>query len=353
MINARLLFSVICTSAALLVGCQSSPDSTPEAPGLRLRVALELRPETHIWEAANLFRQELVKAAPEYGIRAGEIKVDFYDQGSIGTERQLLEACYLGVVEVVQVNSSVVTTVEPAYALLDLPYLFVSEQHHREVLNGVIGDELLNQLRPHHLQGLGFYPAGFRDIFYRSPAGKPCVTTPADLAGLKIRVMESPTMISALNALGVTATPIPFSELYQSLKTGVVDGAENSAKVFVSSNYQEAGCNCFTRTEHFTNQHVLIANGDWLTSLEPKHRQRIQQVARQIVPAFDQLWQKATQEAYATMEASGVTVSQVTDKTAFIAKVDQIARQFLQANPASEELYQRVKQQAEPYLHDR
>ncbi len=328
---------------------QNKPGGAP--PGgapLQFRVALELRPETKIWEAANLFKKELEKASPEDNIQAGEIQVNFYDQGSIGTERQLLEACYLGVVEVVQVNSSVVTTIEPSYAILDLPYLFVSERHHEAVLEGAIGQEMLQQLTAHNMLGLGFYAAGFRDMFYKSPQGKPCAETPEDLSGLKIRVMESPVMIGAVNAMGATATPIPFSELYQALKTGVVDGAENSPKVFVSSNYQETGCNCFTLTEHFTNQHVLIANHAWLQGLAPKYQQRIQQVARQIIPAFDELWEAATQDSYARMEAEGVTVNPVKNKEAFMAKVDQVADQFFKDYPqVSRELYLRIREQAQ------
>jgi TRAP-type C4-dicarboxylate transport system substrate-binding protein len=254
-----------------LAGCSgTNVDDSSAEPTLVFRLALELKPETIIWEASHLFKEELSKASPEHDIAEGEIEVQFYDRGMIGTERQLLEACYFGVVEVVQINTSVVTTVEPYYALLDLPYLFVSEAHHEGVLNGPIGDELLAKLNGHGFEGLGFYCAGFRNLFYKTSQGKPCAESPGELAGLKIRVMESPVMINSINAMGPTATPIPFSELYQSLRTGVVDGAENSGKVFVSSKYHETGCNCFTLTEHITNQHVLIASGEWFDNLQPK-----------------------------------------------------------------------------------
>jgi TRAP-type C4-dicarboxylate transport system substrate-binding protein len=155
--------------------------------------------------------------------------------------------------------------------------------------------------------------------------------------------MESSVMINSINAMGPTATPIPFSELYQSLRTGVVDGAENSGKVFVSSKYDETGCNCFTLTEHFTNQHVLIASGKWFDELQPKYQRRLRSVARQIVPAFNLRWDSESELAHAEMEAAGVTVNRVREKEPFFARVRHIADQFFQDYPVvPRELYERI-----------
>lgn len=318
----------------------------PDDAQLRFRLALELKPETRIWDVSNLFKTELESASPEDGIQAGEIKVDFYDQGSIGTERQLLEACSFGVVEVVQVNSAVVTTIEPTYAILNLPYLFIDEAHHQRVLNGMVGQEMLDMLEEHNLKGLGFYSAGFRNMFYKYPEGKPCADSPEDFRGLKIRVMESRTMISTINAMGASAVPIPFSELYQGIKTGVVDGAENSAKVFASYRYEEAGCNCFTLTEHATDQHVLIANEEWLNTIDPKYKSRILKVVKEIVPQYNAIWEETTEIALAQIEEAAVQVNQVTDKEAFVKSVAPVYEQFFEMYPeVSRTFYDRIKNQ--------
>jgi TRAP-type C4-dicarboxylate transport system substrate-binding protein len=298
------------------------PESGIE-PALTFRLANELLPDGKIWEVSRLFREEMERASPDGTIRAGEIRVIFYDQGRVGTERQLLENAYFGVMEVVQINTSVVSTIDPAFNLFDLPYAFVSEAHHRAVLHGEVGKAFLDRLRERNLVGLGLYGLGFRNMFYREPRAG-CVRRPEDLRGLKMRVIESPIMIAGINALGASATPVPFSELFQAIRTGVVDGADNSARVFTSSRFYETGANCFTLTEHFTNQHILAANRDWFDSLDPRYQRRLMEVAQSIVPTFDSIWEAAVAEAVLEMPEHGVTVNEVEDKSAFISRVSDM-----------------------------
>lgn len=345
------LYTIILLGAIIALstfGCErNAPSDSSDEPKLIFRLASGMNPNTKLWEPANLFEQELEKASPEHGIEAGEIEVKFYDQGTIGSERQILEAAYFGVIEVVQINTSVVTTVEPSYSVLNLPYLFINDQHLQDVLYGDVGQQMLDKLQEHGFQGLNFFSAGFRNMFYKA---NQCADTPEGLNGLKIRVMESPIMIRGINAIGPSATPIPFSELYQSIRTGVVDGAENSINVFVASRFYEAGINCFTFTEHTTDQHVLVANAEWLESLEPKYRQRILEVSEEVVPEFNLIWEKATQTAAEQIKEQGVTVNNVANKKVFIDRVEQIAERFLSDQPEfARELYQQIKAKAESY----
>lgn len=340
--NALVALSVI---FLLCLGCSPADKKSEKSPAkLRFRLGLELNADTKIWEVSNLLKAELERASNKDNIEQGEIEVEFYDQGSIGSERQLLEAGYFGVVEMVQVNSAVVTAIEPAFGLLNLPYLFENEAHHQRVLNGEAGKEILEMLSKHNLKGLGFYSAGFRNMFYKYSNTLSCPNSPSDFRGLKIRVMESPTMISTINAMGASAAPLPFSELYQGIKTGVVDGAENSAKVFISSRYHEAGINCFTLTEHATDQHVLIANLKWLNSLEPKYRQRIEEVSREIIPLFNAIWEETTKDALSQIEQVEVRINTVEDKKAFLQVMEPVYTNFFTMYPeVSSTLYDKIK----------
>jgi tripartite ATP-independent transporter DctP family solute receptor len=350
----RLLKIILLHSIVLitLFGCKRASQSSPDSDNAELvvRLASGMSPTTKLWEPANLFKQELEKASPEHNIKEGEIKVEFFDQGTIGSERQLLEATFFDVIDVIQINTSVVTTVEPSYAVLNLPYLFVNDQHLQHILYGDVGQQMLDKLQEHRLQGLNFFSAGFRNMFYQS---EQCAETPEGLNGLKIRVMESPIMISGINAIGPSATPIPFSELYQSIRTGVVDGAENSINVFVSSRFYEAGINCFTFTEHTTDQHVMIANSNWLESLPSNYRERIKEVSKEIVPEFNKIWDKETQNALEEIKKQGVRVNRVQNKKEFINQVEHIAEQFLEDQPAfSRELYQQIKAVEQKFISE-
>jgi len=338
-IGLRQFRYLLCWVVALIIG-NSICRAQQAKPKLVFRLALELKPETTIWEASNLLKTRLEQASPDGKIKAGEIKVMFYDRGSIGTERQLLETCFLGVVEVVQINTSVVTTIDPTYSILDLPYLFLNEAHHESVIYGPIGQRFLDRLQQHGLQGLSFYGTGFRNMFYKS---NKAVERPEDLKGLKIRVMESPVMIRSINAMGASATPIPFSELFQAMKTGVVDGAENSAKVFISSKYEETGCNHFTLTEHFANQHLIIATNDWLKSLEPKYRDRIVEVSQNARKEFNTLWDSNVTEARQQITAAGIGINSIPDKSLFVESVKDISSDFFKSNPKlSRDLYDQI-----------
>lgn len=345
MAGLRRAAAAVLLPAAVLAGCGDA-SAGGEGPRLVFRLANELTPEGRIWDVSRLLAEELERASPDGSIAAGEIEVVLYDRGMVGTERQLLENTYFGVMEVVQVNTAIVSTIDPAYNLFDLPYLFVDEEHQDRVLNGPIGDEMLLRLHAHGLEGLGLYGLGFRDMFYKR-RGDRCVETPEDLSGLKMRVIESPIMISAINAMGASATPVPFSELFQALRTGVVDGADNAARLFVASRFDETGANCFTRTEHFTNQHVLVANRAWLESLEPKYRDRIREAARLIVPRFAEVWDRATEDALEEMRRLGVTVNDVADKQAFMDRVGSVSEAFLRTYPeVPRPLYDRIRAEA-------
>ena len=326
--------------------CKESEGSRPSKdvrskPELVFRFALQPNPANKAWEAANLVKGELESQSD------GRIKVMFYDSGVLGAERQLLETCYLGMIEMVQCTSSVVTTIDPAFSLLDIPYLFVNESHHRKVLNGTIGQELLDGLNRHRLQGLAFYSCGFRNIF--NAKGRE-IRRPMDLSGLKIRVMESPVMINSLNAMGASATPFSAGELFQALKTGVVDGAENNPQVFTSEKFYEAGCMNYSLTMHFANQHVLVVNYEWFEKLKKTHPdlyQLICDVPRQVMEEYNRRWDEAVNAAIDEMKERKVVINEVDDINAFIERVESVYDDFFKRYPqVDRSLVKRIRQES-------
>lgn len=337
--------ALVAAIALTLSGC-SEPNlleapADKQQPELVIRFATLSSSSHRAWKAVDLVRTELESRSQ------GRIKVVLYDGGVLGAERQLLENCFLGIVDMVQCTSAVVTSVDPAFSLLDLPYLFVDEQHHRQVLDGPIGQDLLDGLQRHQLQGLIFYSCGFRNMFNSQNVQ---VKSPADLRGMKIRVMESPVMVAALNALGASATPLSASEVFQSLKTQVVDGAENDPETFVSQKYYEAGCSNYSLTRHFANQHVLVVNRAWFEGLEETHpdlHQLIRDVPRSILERYNRHWEEGVTAAMDKMREVGVTVNDVDDVTLFIDKAQPVYDAFFARHPeVSYDWMDRIRQEA-------
>jgi len=329
-----------CALALVVTGCARRTAGEVE-PELVLRFALQPDPENKAWEAARLVRDYLEQES------GGRIQVQFYDSAVLGDEQAGLMNCYLGIVEMVQCTSSVVTTLDPAFGLLDLPYLFVSADHHRRVLYGPIGDDLLAGLRDHRLEGLGFFSCGFRNLFN---ARGLAVATPEDLRGMKVRVMESPVMIRSLNAMGASATPLAAGELFQALRTGVVDAAENNANVYISARYHEAGARHFSLTEHFANQHVLVANRAWMERVAREHpdlHALIKRAPVAIRAEYDRRWDAAVAAAFVAMETYGVTINPVTDKRPFVERVRALQDEFLRLYPEVDAtLLHRIREEA-------
>lgn len=337
--TTRVLVS--CLAYLVLSSGQAGADreSRPASPDLVFRLALQPNEANKAWDASYLVKRDLEARSD------GRIKVLFYPAGVLGNERQLLESCYLGIVEMVQCTSSVVTTLDPTFDVLDMPYLFADEAHHQRILNGQIGQELLDALSRHRLLGLAFYSCGFRNIY----ASKP-VRDPANLAGMKIRVMESPVMISALNCMGASSTPLSASEVFTALKTGVVDGAENNPNVYVSTAHIEA-VKYYSLTRHFANQHVLVANKPWLDKVArefPDLYDLIRSVPKDVIAEYNLRWEAAEAKAFAAIQAQGGTIVDVTRANIlkFMERVEPVYESKKKNVPP--ELVQRIRQEMAP-----
>ena len=290
-------------------------------PDLVFKLALQPNAANKVWEGANLVKEYLERESN------GRIKVKFYDSAVLGNEIELLEDCHRGQIEMVQATSSKVTNLDPTFGILDLPYVFISDEHHKAVLHGSIGRDMLNGLREYNMQGLAFFDCGWRNIFTKRVA----VRKPEDLAGLKIRVMPSPAMVAALNRMGASATPLSATELFQSIKTGVVDGAENNPNVFMSEKFYEAGCNHYCLTQHFSNQHFLVVNLEWLEGVKQNHpdlHELILKAPAAIMEEYDKRWGAAVAKAMDEMESVGVTIVRDVNKKAFMEEVQPVVEEF-------------------------
>jgi len=149
----------------------------------------------------------------------GQMRIEIYAGGQLGSERETLELLQIGSLAMTKVSASPLEGFVPALKLFSLPYIFKDRDHHLRVLDSEIGQQLLDSLQVARLQGLGYYDAGSRSFYTND---RP-INTPADLVGMKIRVMKSQTSVRMVAELGGSPTPISLGEIYTALQQGVVD----------------------------------------------------------------------------------------------------------------------------------
>ncbi len=253
---------------------------------------------------------------------SGTLQVEIYPNQQLGTERECLELLQIGSLDMTKVSSGVMENFAPKMKVFGLPFLFRDRAHSFDVLDGPIGEMLLNDGDKYWLKGLGYYDAGSRSFYTKD---RP-VKLPDDLAGLKIRVMESVTAIEMVNALGGSPTPISWGELYTALQQGVVDGAENNPPSFYLSKHYEV-CKFYSLDEHTTLPDVLIISTHTWEKLSEEQQNWVQEAVDVSVKYQRELWHKAEEEALEEVKKVGVEIIRP-DKRLFEQKVEQLYENY-------------------------
>jgi tripartite ATP-independent transporter DctP family solute receptor len=268
----------------------------------------------------------------------GKLRVDIHPNEQLGTERECIELLQIGVLGITKVSASVLEGFVPTYAVFSLPYLFRDEEHRFQVLDGEVGRQVLLEGESVGLRGLTYYDAGSRSFYTKD---KP-IHRPADLAGLKIRTQESHLAMRMVRALGGSATPIAWGELYTSLQQGVVDGAENNPPSFFLSRHYEV-CRYYSLDEHTSTPDVLLIGTETWKRLNAVQKSIIQEAADESAVLERRLWKEATEEALEGVRAAGVEILRP-DKNLFSEKVEAIYEEF-RSQSEHYSLAQRIRNQ--------
>ena len=266
----------------------------------------------------------------------GRLRIDVYPSEQLGSERECLELLQIGSLAMTKVSCSVIEGFVPEMGVLSLPFLFRDEEHRFRVLEGEIGRELLLAGERFWLRGLCYYDAGSRSFY---TVDRP-ILEPDDLAGLKIRTQESPTSLRMVQALGGSATPIAWGELYSALQQGVVDGAENNPPSFHLSRHYEV-CKYYSLDEHTGVPDVLVISTKIWEDLSPQFKQLLQEAADESEIYQRKLWKEATEKALEEVQKAGVTIY-LPDKAPFIAGVESIYEEY-KSQPRMYRFIQRIR----------
>lgn len=320
MINKRLILIFIILSS-LIAGCKS------EKKHRTLKLAHGLNTE-HPVHKAMVF---MAKRVSEISEDRMEIKI--YPAGQLGPERICVELLQIGSLDMTKVSAAVMEGFVPTYRVLGLPYIFRDKEHACKVLDGEIGKDLLLEGTDSWLRGLCFYDAGSRSFYTKDQP----VRSPADLKGLKIRVMKSNTAVQMVRALGGSATPISWGELYTALQGGVVDGAENNPPSFYLSHHYEV-CKYYSLNEHTTVPDVLLISTHTWNKLTSKEKEWLGQAVKESVVLQRELWEESEKEALNAVSKAGVEII-YPDKKPFAKKVEKLIDSY----QSNEELYSYIQ----------
>lgn len=206
----------------------------------------------------------------------GRITVKLHPNSELGSSDTQIDSTRMGTIDIVVVGNPYYTTFNEELNLLDLPFLFKDEKHVEKVLSGEVGAHLLKSLENANLKGLAFYEIGFRDI----TNSKKQIQSVADLSHLKLRTTPNPAHIAAFKEWGASPTPMPFNEVYFSLKTGVIDGQENPVHHIYNNNLQEVQ-KYLSLTHHAYTAAPMSMNLDRFNSLDSEDQNILLQAAKE------------------------------------------------------------------------
>lgn len=254
---------------------------------------------------------------------AGRLKIKIFHSMQLGGEKEALEQAQLGALEMTRVSVGVVGPIVEEFNAFNLPYFFRSVDHMHKVVDGEIGTELLNKLEKGGLIGLGYMDAGSRSFYNNT---RP-ITSIEDLKGLKIRVMQNPIFIEMVNSMGGNGLPISFSELYTSLQTGVVDGAENNPPSYESGKHYEVA-KYYTLTEHLMVPEIFVFSKKVWDKLSPLDQQLIRKASVLAVEKERELWAAREQKSLEAVKAMGYQVITDIDKGPFIKATEPVRMKF-------------------------
>jgi len=243
----------------------------------------------------------------------GNYTVRVYGNSTLGSEKDTVEQCKLGALDMVRVSTGAFQSIVPETIILSLPFLYRDVDHLRKVIYGPIGDRVLAKFEQAGFVGLALWEAGARSFYAKKP-----VRNLADVKGLKIRVQQSDLWVDLIRAMGANPTPIPSGEVFTALKTGLVDAAENNYPTYETSHHYEAAP-VFSESQHVMAPEVLVFSKKIWDTLSESERQNIRAAAKETIPYYSDLWVAKEKVSKDILVKAGVQFVNDVDRAQFVA----------------------------------
>lgn len=315
---------------SLVTGCSSESDQSKVADGgdiTTLKLAHNLNEQHTVHQALTEFAR-LVKEKSD-----GNIMVEIYPNGQLGSETEALEQLQAGALAMTKVSAAALTTYEEGYNAFTLPYVFSDQDHFFKCMESDTVQELYQSTLEKGFLGLTYYNSGARSFY---TANKP-ILTPEDLKGLKIRVMGFQSQADMVKMLGGTPVGMPYGELYTSLQSGVIDGAENNETALTNGKHGEVAKH-FSLDEHTRIPDILVISSKVWNNLTSDQQKIIKEAAIASTEYHKPIWNKAIDDAKKeASETMSVEFYEV-DKKHFRNAVEPMLEKYKKSFPRVKEL---------------
>ncbi|WP_425269258.1 TRAP transporter substrate-binding protein [Janthinobacterium svalbardensis] len=287
----KTMFVALCAA----IGATAGVHAYAQAP-IVIKFSHVVATDTPKGQAAERFKQLAEKATN------GKVKVELYPNSQLYKDKEELEALQLGAVQMLAPSLAKFGPLGvKEFEAFDLPYIFPTKTALYNVTEGEIGKSLLKKLEPKGITGLAYWDNGFKVM----SANKP-LHNPADFKGLKLRIQSSKVLDAQMRALGANPQVLAFSEVYQALQTGVVDGTENPPS------------NMYTQKMHEVQKHVTVSNHGYLgyavivnkkfwDGLPPDIRGQLEKAMREATTFEKAIAQRDNDQALEAIKKSGKT----------------------------------------------
>jgi tripartite ATP-independent transporter DctP family solute receptor len=293
--------------------------------GAALAAAMALLPSTgsaqqkQVWKASDVhpLGYPTVEAVLRMGKKLeaqtnGRISIQMFPSMQLGGEKEMIEQAQVGALQIARISVGAMGPVVDEVNVFNLPFVFRDEQHMRKVIDGPIGDELLARMSAgtSRLIALGWMDAGTRNVYSNKP-----VTKPADLKGMKVRMMGNPIFVETMNAMGGNGIAMGFDELYSAMQTGVVDGAENNEPTVLAQNHYQVA-KVYSLTGHLIIPEIFVFSKRTWETLSKEDQALVKKLSREAQLEQRKLWDEKTAKATEELKAKGVQFVKA-DKPAF------------------------------------
>lgn len=309
------------TLAGATAGCGGGSTGDSGQQKTILRLALNQTEKHPSYVALSSFSERLEKATD------GRYTIDIFPNEVLGAQQEILNLMRNGIVDLAIISGTQLENINKDFQVFNLPAVFDSVEHQTKVINdpAITGGLFTSLEESNRLTVLGGFTQGERNLYTKS-----AVNTPADLAGKKIRVQESPVMLATIDAMGGSATPMAYGEVYTAMQSGVLDGAENNEVSYFTQKHFEVAP-YYTYTKHLVGLDYLVSNTDSLLKMWPEDKALFDREWTATYHEFNDLWAKATQEAIEGATKGGARFAQI-DTAPFDAKLKPVAESFLRSD---------------------